>query len=140
MTTLDQVNVFLEGLSDPIQSQTQLLHEAFGQLDSRKELWFDRGINEEGKITNNPTIGYGMQTLVYGNGKTKPFFRIGLCPTATGISVYILGLKNKAYLTNAYGSRLGKAKVTSYCIKFKHINDIALPVLLEAVQFGLESV
>lgn len=138
LTNPTQVREFITSLSEPIQSQLLSLHLEFSKLDRSKKLWFDQGVDEKGKVTNNPTIGYGQQTLVYANGKTKPFFRVGLCPTASGISVYILGLKDKGFLSKSYSQRIGKAKVTSYVIKFKHVNEIDVDVLYEAVRFGLE--
>jgi hypothetical protein len=56
----------------------------------------------------------------------------------TGISVYILGLKDKEYLARTFGKKLGKASVTGYCIKFKTLKDIHTDVLEEAIRYGLK--
>ena len=56
----------------------------------------------------------------------------------TGISVYIMGIKDKKYLAETFGKRLGKASVTGYCIKFKALNDINMEVLEAAIRSGLE--
>ncbi len=56
---------------------------------------------------------------------------------ATGISVYILGLKDKTYLAKTYGKKLGKASVTDYCIRFKALTDIELAALEAAMRDGL---
>jgi hypothetical protein len=48
-----------------------------------------------------------------------------------------MGLKNKTYLSETYGSRLGKAKITGYCIKFKSTGDVDLGVLAEVVADAL---
>ena len=55
----------------------------------------------------------------------------------TGISVYILGLKDKKYLAKTYGTKLGKASVTGYCIRFKALKDINLDTLEAAIRYGL---
>ncbi len=101
------------------------------------KLWFDDGKDKDNKTVANPTIGYGLFTIKYANGSTKEFFQIGLSANTTGISVYILGLKDKSYLAKTFGTMLGKAKVTGYCIKFKTMNDIHTDVLIEAVKYGV---
>ena len=57
----------------------------------------------------------------------------------TGISVYILGIKDKKYLAQAYGEKLGKASVTGYCIKFKTLRDINTDILEAAIRYGVET-
>ena len=101
------------------------------------KLWFLDGKNSENKIVSNPNIGYGLQTMKYAGGKTKEFYQIGLSANTTGISVYILGLEDKSYLSKTYGKDLGKASVTGYCIKFKTLKDINIEVLKEAIQYGV---
>jgi len=64
----------------------------------------------------------------------KDFYQIGLSANTTGISVYIMGLSDKKYLSNNYAERIGKANVTSYCITFKSISVIDLAVLEELIQ------
>ena len=54
---------------------------------------------------SNPTIGYGLHTIEYANGKRREFFQIGVSGNKTGISVYILGLKDKKYLAQTYGKK-----------------------------------
>ena len=54
------------------------------------------------------------------------------------ISIYILGIKDKKYLALNFGNKIGKAKVTGYCIKFKSLIDINTQVLQDAILFGLE--
>ena len=74
----------------------------------------------------------------YADGTSREFYRIGLSANTTGISVYILGLEDKNFLTERYGEKLGKAKVTGYCIKFKSLKEIDVKVLESAVKYGLE--
>jgi hypothetical protein len=100
------------------------------------KLWFLDGKNEAGKIVSNPNVGYGNYTIHYADGTTKDFFQIGISGNTTGISVYIMGLDDKTYLPTTFGATLGKATVTGYCIKFKHLKDIHLDVLKEAVKVG----
>lgn len=103
-------------------------------------LWFFDGKNTDDKTVTNPTIGYGQHTITYAKGATKEFFQIGISPNATGISVYILGLSDKTFLLRTYGSTLGKAKVTGYCIRFKSCKDINLSVLEDAIRSGFHGI
>jgi hypothetical protein len=57
-----------------------------------------------------------------------------LSANTTGISVYFLGIEDKKYLANTNGKKLGKARVTGYCIKFKTLKDINSNVLEEAIR------
>jgi len=50
-----------------------------------------------------------------------------------GISVYVLGLKDKKYLAKTYGKKLGKASVTGYCIRLK-LKDINIDTLEAAIR------
>jgi hypothetical protein len=94
--------------------------------------------NSDGKTVANPNIGYGFYTIKYADGTTREFYQIGLSANKTGISVYILGLKDKTYLAKTYGKDLGKASVTGYCIKFKALKDINIDVLKAAIKYGLD--
>lgn len=138
MNIQQQINQHIESLPEPKQTEMLALHRLVLKIIPEGRLWFDTGINEENKVVSNPTIGYGLQTIRYANGKSKEFFRIGLSANTSGISVYILGISDKQFLANTYGNRLGKAKVTGYCIKFKTLNDINTDVLEEAIRFGIE--
>jgi hypothetical protein len=101
------------------------------------KLWFLDGKDEKGKIVSNPNIGYGSQTMKYANGKPREFYQIGLSPNTTGISIYIMGIDDKKYLSQKFGKELGKASVTGYCIKFKTLADIKVDVLKAAIQSGV---
>ena len=87
-------------------------------------LWFHDGTNEVGKVVANPSIGYGVYTINYANGSSREFYRIGLSPNTTGISVYVLGLDDKTFLSRTYGAAIGKASITGYCIKFRRLSAL----------------
>ena len=109
------------------------------QVSPGFKLQFLNGKNSEGKIVSNPNIGYGSHTMKYADGTTREFYQVGMSANTTGISVYILGIDDKTYLAETYGKTLGKASVTGYCIKFKRLKDINLPVLEAAIRYGLEA-
>ena len=66
------------------------------------------------------------------------FFQIGISANKTGISVHILGIKDKAYLAQTYGKKIGNASVSGYCIKFKTLKDINIDILEAAIRYGGE--
>ena len=117
----------------------QELHRHILQVMPACKLWFLDGKNSEGKTVSNPNIGYGIQTIKYADGKTREFYQIGMSANTTGISVYILGIKDKKYLANEYGKKLGKASVSGYCIKFKTLKDINIDILEAAIRYGLKA-
>jgi hypothetical protein len=138
MNVQEQIKAYIASQPEPKRSDMQALHQCTLQLMPACKLWFLDGKNEEGKIVSNPNIGYGSFTIKYADGKTKEFFQIGLSANTTGISVYIMGIKDKKYLAQKYGKKLGKASITGYCIKFKALKDINLDVLEEAIRYGVE--
>lgn len=114
------------------------IHETILSAWPTCRLWYDNGKDSNGRTITNPTIGYGLFTIKYANGKTKDFFRIGMSATKTGISVYILGIKDKTYLSKTYADKIGKANVTGYCISFITLADIKAEILEAAIRYGLE--
>jgi hypothetical protein len=116
----------------------ETLHKRILKALPKCKLWFLDGKDDKGKTVTNPNIGYGLQTIEYADGKTKAFYQIGISPNTTGISVYIMGIKDKTYLQQTYGKRLGKASITGYCIKFKTLKDIDIDVLEAAIRDGVE--
>jgi len=124
---------------EPKGRDMQELHGIILKLMPECPLWFLDGKDENGRTVSNPNIGYGIQTIKYADGKTKEFYQIGMSANTTGISIYVLGLKDKTYLAKTYGKKLGKASVTGYCIKFKSPKDINIDILQEAIQHGVEA-
>jgi len=139
MNVQEQIKEYIASQPEPKRSDIQELHQLTLHALPGCKLWFDNGKNSEGKTVSNPTIGYGFYTIKYADGKTRDFFQIGLSANKTGISVYILGIKDKTYLAQTYGKKLGKASVTGYCIKFKRLKDINIDILEAAIRFGSEA-
>lgn len=136
MSLQDQIDNYLASQPEPKRSEMQALHQLIQEVSPDCKLWYEDGKSEEGKIVSNPNIGYGAYTIKYANGTTREFFRIGLSANKTGISVYILGLEDKTYLSQAFGKDLGRASVTGYCIKFKKLNEINIDILEAAIRYG----
>ncbi len=138
MNIQEQIQDYIASQPEPKRTDMQTLHRIIRQLMPACKLWFLDGKNSENKTVSNPNIGYGLQTLKYADGKTREFYQIGISANKTGISVYILGIKDKEYLAKTYGKELGKASVSGYCIKFKTLKNINIDVLEAAIRYGLE--
>src|SRR5690606_31436946 len=135
----EQIKEYISGQPEPKRSEMEALHNIILQVMPTCKLWFLDGKNSENKIVSNPNIGYGFYTIKYADGTTKEFYQIGLCANKTGISVYILGIEDKKYLSETYGKLLGKASVTGYCIKFKTLKDINIDILEAAILYRFEN-
>src|SRR5687767_2582664 len=136
MTVKEQIKNYIAGQPGQKGNDMQDLHCLILQIMPAAKLWFLDGKDDKGKTVSNPNIGYGSYNIQYTDGSTKEFYQIGLSANTTGISVYIMGIKDKTYLAHAYGKKLGKANVTGYCIKFKTTKDINLDILEEAIRYG----
>jgi hypothetical protein len=134
-----QIKDYITSQAEPKRSDLQALHRLILEVRPACELWFLDGKNSENKTVSNPNIGYGLHAIKYAGGKTREFYQIGISANTTGISVYILGIKEKAYLAKTYGRKIGKASVSGYCIKFKTLKDINIEVLEAAIRHGFEA-
>ncbi len=137
MNVQEQIKKYIASQPEPKRSDLQELHRLTLQVSPECKLWFSDGKDSQNHTVSNPTIGYGFHTMKYANGKSREFFQIGVSGNKTGISVYILGLKDKKYLAKTYGKKLGKASVTGYCIRFKALKNINIDTLEAAIRDGL---
>src|SRR6202521_2570598 len=139
MNVQEQIKKYITSQSEPKRSDMQELHRLILQVLPACKLWFLDGKNSENKTVSNPNIGYGFQTIKYADGTAREFYQIGLSANKTGISVYILGIEDKKYLSQTYGKVLGKASVTGYCIRFKTLKDINVEILGAAIRDRVEA-
>ncbi|WP_309641431.1 DUF1801 domain-containing protein [Flavobacterium sp.] len=135
MNVQEQIKNYITSQPEPKRSDMQALHHIIQQQMPTCKLWFLDGKNSDNKTVSNPNIGYGLYTIQYADGTTKDFYQIGLSANTTGISVYILGINDKTYLTKTYAEKIGKASVTGYCIKFKALKDINIDILEAAIRY-----
>ena len=139
MNIKEQIKQYITSQPEPKRNDMQELHQHILQALPKCKLWFLDGKDDKGKIVSNPNIGYGSYSIKYADGTTREFYQIGLSANTTGISVYILGIKDKTYLAKTYGKKIGKASVTGYCIRFKTLKDINIDILQAAIQYRVEA-
>ncbi len=137
MTVKKQIEGYIASQPEPKRSDMRALHHIILRTMPACKLWFLDGKDSDNKTVSNPNIGYGVHTIKYADGKTKEFYQIGMSANTIGISVYVLGIKDKKHLSQAYGKKLGKASVTGYCIKFKALDDINVDILEAAIRYGI---
>ena len=139
MSVQEQIQNYITSQPEPKRTDMQSLHTLILQALPGCKLWFLDGKDSENKTVSNPNIGYGSYSIKYADGTTREFYQIGMSANTTGISVYILGIKDKTYLAQTYGKELGKASVTGYCVKFKTLKDINANILEAAIRYGVEA-
>ncbi|MCA9735207.1 MAG: DUF1801 domain-containing protein [Deferribacteres bacterium] len=137
MNTNELIQEYINIQPEPKRSDLQELNRIILEMMPNCRVWFLDGKDEKGKIVTNPNIGYGLQTLKYADGKSREFYQIGVSANKSGISVYIMGISDKTYLSRTFGQDIGKASVTGYCIKFKKLIDISIETLVSAIQYGI---
>ncbi len=137
MNVQEEIEKYITSQPEAKRSDLRELHRLTLQVSPGCKLWFFDGKDSKDHTVSNPTIGYGFHIIKYANGKSREFFQIGVSGNKTGISVYILGLKDKKYLAKTHGKKLGKASVTGYRIRFKALKDINIDTLEVAIRDGL---
>jgi hypothetical protein len=138
MNVHNQIKDHIAAQPEPRRRDMQELHDIILGMMPDCKLWFLDGRDESGRTVSNPNIGYGVHTIKYADGKTKEFYQIGTSANTTGISVYIMGIKDKKYLAEKYGKKIGQASVTGYCIKFRTLRNIDVDTLVGAMRYGIE--
>lgn len=138
MNVQSQIKAYIASQPEAKAGDMQVLHRRILQAMPACKLRFLDGKNSAGKTVSNPNIGYGSRTIEYADGTTREFYQVGMSANTTGISVYILGIKDKAHLARTYGKKLGKASVTGYCIKFKALKDVNIDILEAAIRDGVQ--
>jgi hypothetical protein len=139
MNVQEQIDNYIGSHPGPKRTEMQALHDRILEVKPACKLWFLDGKDGDGKVVSNPNIGYGSRPHKYADGVIREFYQIGLSGNKTGISVYILGIEDKKFLSETYAKDLGKASVTGYCIRFKSLKDINIDVLAAAIIHGFEN-
>jgi hypothetical protein len=134
-----QIEKYLANQPEPKRSDLRELHRLTLQASPECKLWFSDGKDSRNRTVSNPTIGYGSYTIRYADGKSRESFQIGVSGNKTGISVYVLGLKDKKYLARTFGKDSGKVSVTGYCIRFRTLKEINVDTLEAAIRYGLSA-
>ncbi len=137
MTVQTEIDAYIASQKGQKRADLQALHDRIAAAAAGSRLWYLDGRNDQGKIVTNPNIGYGELALDYADGSSRDFYRIGISANTSGISIYVMGIADKAYLAKTFAPTLGKASVTGYCIKFKALADLDPATLDALIRFAL---
>ncbi len=102
MSIEEQIRKYIAGQPERKRDEMQELHRLILHVSPECQLWFLDGKNSENKTVSNPNVGYGRQIIEYAGGKIREFYQIGLSANTTGISIYIIGIEDKKYLSQTY--------------------------------------
>lgn len=138
MSVLAQIDDYLSSLPTPKQDEMRQLHARVLDLMPGCRLWFLDGKDESGRTVSNPSIGYGEQAMPLAGGKQRAFYQVGISANTTGISIYLMGLKDRKALAERFGQRIGQASVTGYCIRLRSLAKVDLAVLADAIRYGVD--
>ena len=139
MNVQKQIAAYITSQPESKRNDMQELHQHILRVLPACRLWFLDGKDDKGKTISNPNVGYGSYTIQYADGKKREFYQIGLSANTTGISVYVMGIPDRKYLSEKFGKKIGKASVSGYCIKFKTLKEIHIDVLEEAIRYGIKT-
>ena len=86
------------------------------------------------KMWGDSMIGFGEYHYRYDSGRKGSFFRTGLSPRKTALTLYIMpGYGEYSEIL----SRLGKHRKGKSCLYINRLEDIDLKVLAEVIRAGL---
>ena len=125
MKIQEQIKKYITSQPEPKRSELEALHRIILQAIPKCKLWFLDGKDDKGKVVSNPNAGYGSYTIKYADGTTREFYQIGLSANTTGISIYIMGIKDKKYLAQMF-----VFAETPFNVGDSNIAKIAAPVLI----------
>ena len=81
--------------------------------------------------TDQTILGYGDFSYRNSSGKDVEWFLIGLANQKDYVSIYVNAVRDRRYLPEIYGSRLGKVKIGKAAVSFRSLEDLDLDVLGE---------
>lgn len=127
MQETNSVNGYLRSIGD---EQTQ--------ADSQRLIAIMRRITgKEPQLWNVGTIGFGTYHYKYDSGREGDGHTIGFYPRKGKTTLYLMDgtARHAALLT-----KLGKHTLTGYCVYFKQLSDVELPVLEQLIRESYEYV
>jgi len=116
---------YLAALGEPRRSELKSLHAAIRKAAPQLKSYV---------AYSGTMIGYGPYHYIYATGREGDCPIVALSSRAQYVSVYVSGHRNGKSIAEASKAQLGKVSVGKACIRFKRLEDINLPVLLELVR------
>ncbi len=76
MDVQGQIDALLARQPAGKREDMQALHSYITSLSPGCRLWFVSGLNDDGKVVSNPSVGYGVQARTYADGQSREFYRV----------------------------------------------------------------
>ncbi len=127
----------MKNTNKPVQDLLATLDE--GTLKDSEVLFeiMQRISDAEPKIWNEHTIGFGSYHYKYDSGREGDSQILSFYPRKGKITVYLMdGTARYATLLD----KLGRHTSTGYCVVFKRLSDIELPVLEQILQQSYDNI
>ena len=127
----------MKNTNKPVQDLLAILDE--GTLKDSEVLFeiMQRISDAEPKIWNEHTIGFGSYHYKYDSGREGDSQILSFYPRKGKITVYLMdGTARYATLLD----NLGRHTSTGYCVVFKRLSDIELPVLEQILQQSYDNI
>jgi len=81
--------------------------------------------------TDQTILGYGDLSYRNASGKDVEWFLIGLANQKDYVSIYVNAVRDRRYLPEVYGPRLGRVKIGKAAVSFRSLEDLDPDVLGE---------
>jgi len=81
--------------------------------------------------TDQTILGYGDLSYRNASGKDVEWFLIGLANQKDYVSIYVNAVRDRRYLPEVYGPRLGRVKIGKAAVSFRSLEDLDHDVLGE---------
>ncbi len=115
------VEQYVASLEDPsLTDDTRKLMEIMQRISGEEPILYGIG-----------TIGFGVYDYEYSSGRKGEAHTLAFYPRKGQITVYLMD-GTARYVTTI--AKLGKHTTTGYCIYFKKLSDIALPILEQIIE------
>jgi hypothetical protein len=133
-----EIKEYLQTLSSEKRTDLVRLIKIIEEILPDGPSWFFDRKKSEGHIVSNPNLGFGKTWIKKKTIKPKLFYQVGISSNISGISIYLMGLNDQHFLPTLAGTSLKNARVSSYCIKFKKLDDLNLNELSQIIQVAVQ--
>jgi hypothetical protein len=118
-------NEYLVALSEPRRTELKSLDAAIRKAAPKLKPYLAYG---------GTMIGYGPYHYKYTSGREGDCPIVALSSRAQFVSLYVSGHRDGKSIAEAAKPKLGKVSVGKACIRFKRLEDLNLPAVLELVR------
>jgi hypothetical protein len=116
---------YFAALSEPRRTELQALHTAIRKSAPKLKPYV---------AYSGTMIGYGRYHYKYASGREGDCPIVALSSRVHAISLYVSGHRDGKSLAERAKPKLGKVSVGKACIRFKRLEHLNLPAVLELVR------